>query len=64
MTWSPYDPSTGWNVGLQGGYWGGGQGGYSFGDDGGWFWEIGFVTPGGSLTGFYVFKWEWPWKCE
>jgi len=58
VTWSPSNPTTGWNVGFQGGYWGGGQVGYSFGKGGGWFWETGFVTPGVSLTGYYV--WD-PW---
>jgi len=57
VTWAPQDePATRWNVGLQGGLWGGGQGGYSFSDDGDFFWEIGLVTPGASLTVFYVWK--------
>jgi|GEM_PF-3364898 len=71
VTWSPSDPTTGWNVGLQGGYWGGGQGGYGFGEGGGPFWEGGFVTPGGSLTGYYVLGPFWgpkkpiqPAKCH
>jgi RHS repeat-associated protein len=55
ITFSPSDPTTGWNVGLQGGYWGGGQVGYGFGQGGGFYWEGGFVTPGASLTTFYVF---------
>lgn len=59
VTWSPSDPTTGWNVGLQGGYWGGGQVGYGFGEGGGPFWEGGFVTPGGSLTGYYVWDPFW-----
>lgn len=47
----------------------GGQVGYSFGEEGGAFWEIGFVTPGFSGTGYYVWEpWEWPWtdkeKCK
>ncbi len=62
ITWSPSDPTTGWNAGFQAGYWGGGQIGYSFGDEGGTvWWEIGAVTPGASATGFYVFQpWKWP----
>ena len=65
VTWSPSDPTPGWNVGLQGGYWGGGQVGYSFGENGGPFWELGFVTPGFSLTGYYVWApWKWPWKRD
>lgn len=65
VTWSPSDPTPGWNVGLQGGYWGGGQIGYSFGEDGELFWEGGFVTPGLSLTGYYVWDpWKWPWKQD
>jgi RHS repeat-associated protein len=35
VTYSSYDPATGWNIGLQGGYWGGGQAGYSFSEGGG-----------------------------
>lgn len=65
VTWTPADPSPGWNVGLQGGYWGGGQIGYSFGEGGGPFGEVGFVTPGASLTGYYVGEpWKWPWKRD
>ena len=56
ITWSPSNPTTGWNAGLQGGMWLGGQGGYGFGEGGGWFGEGGFATPGASLTGYYV--WE------
>jgi len=55
LTVSPSDATTGWNAGLQAGYWGGGQVGYGFGQGGGFFWEVGLVTPGASLTGFYVF---------
>jgi len=63
LTWSPSDPTIGWNIGLQGGYWIGGQGGYSWGQGGGPFWEFGFVTPEGSLTGYYVWNpWRWPWE--
>jgi len=63
ITWSPSDPTPGWTVGAQGGYWGGFQYGQSFGDGGSTFWEVGFVTPGFSVTGYYVDEpWEWPWK--
>jgi len=65
LTWSQSDPVPGWNVGLQGGFWGGGQIGYSYGEGGGPFWEIGFVTPGFSLTYYYVEElWKWPWKRD
>lgn len=65
ITWSPSDPTTGWNVGLQAGYWAGGQVGYGFGEGGGPFWEVGFATPGASLTGYYVWEpWKWPWKKD
>ena len=64
VTLSPMDPTTGWNVGLQGGYWVGGQVGYGFGEGGGPFVEGGFVFPlGGSITIYYVWDpWEWPWQ--
>jgi RHS repeat-associated protein len=63
VTWSPSNPTPGWNIGFQGGYWGGGQVGYGFPKDGGKYGEIGFVTPGVSLTPFYVWEpWKWPWK--
>ena len=54
---SPNDITPGWGVGAQAGYWGGGQVGYSFGNsnnEGGPYVEGGFVTPGGSLTGYYI----------
>jgi len=66
ITWSPNDVKTGWNVGLQYGHWIGEQRGYSL-----WgeekmaepFWEIGLVTPGFSLTEFYVEQiYKWPWE--
>ena len=53
-TWSSSDPSLGWNAGLQLGYWLGGQIGYAFSEDL-WFAEGGLVSPGGSLTAYYVF---------
>jgi RHS repeat-associated protein len=64
ITWSPSDPSPGWNVGLQGTYGIAGQYGYSFGKGGGQFWEIGLGwPPGGTATGYYVFDpWKWSWK--
>lgn len=68
VTWSPDDPSPGWNVGFQGGYLGGFQTGYAFGKNGkgkGPFTEFGFVTPGVSLTGYYVSEpWKWPWRRD
>lgn len=66
VTWSPQDPTAGWSVGGQAGYWFGGQYGYGFGKNGkgaGKYWELGFVTPGASITGYYVDEpWKWPWK--
>jgi len=67
VTWSPGNPVPGWNVGFQAMVWHGigSQVGYSFGEGGGWFVEFGFVTPGASLTGYYVFDpWIWPWKRD
>jgi hypothetical protein len=58
ITYSPYDPTTGWNLGLQSGAGVGGQAGYS---NDGLYWEAGAVSPGVSLTGFYVWQWRWPW---
>ena len=51
ITWSPSNPSPGWNESLQGGFWVGGQIGHS---KSGWSGEGGFVTPGVSLTGYNV----------
>lgn len=62
VTWSPQDPSTGWNVGLQGTYKVSAQGGYSFKDKSS-YWEVGGGGPLGiSATGFYVFDPGWNWK--
>jgi hypothetical protein len=66
ITWSPQDPATGWNAGLQ--YEGilAYQGGYSFGPAEE-FGEIGIggsfpTIIGGSLTGYYVYDPRpWPW---
>jgi len=60
VTWSPSDPTTGWNVGIQGQGGLAGQVGYGFGKGGGWFWEAGVgggypTLFGGSITGYYVF---------
>lgn len=69
ITWSPQDPSTGWNVGVQGSAGLSGQYGYSFKDKGK-FWEVGAgasypTLGGGSLTGYYVHDpWKWPWIRE
>ncbi len=61
LTWSPQSPSTGWNYGVIGGFWIGWGWGYS--KVGGAYWEIGFKTPGGSGTGYYVYDpWKWPWQ--
>ncbi len=63
MTVSPMDATKGWNIGLQLGNWLGGQIGYSFSKEGNLFVEGGFVTPGVSLTGYYIWgPWEWPWE--
>lgn len=73
VTWSPYDPSPGLNVGVQGGVFGiGAQYGFSFGKRGhgkcevenrGKFWEVGVSTPGASITEYYVRDpWIWPWR--
>jgi len=62
VTVSPSDPSPGWNVGFQAGYWAGFQYGYSLRDKD-TFWEFGFVTPGFSGTTYYISEaWKWPWK--
>jgi len=53
VTSSPGDPSRGLNVGVQAGKFYGGQGGYAL--NGGYFGEQGFVTPGVSVTGYWVF---------
>jgi hypothetical protein len=62
LTYSTSDPVPGWNVALQAGIGSGGQIGYSFGESGGWFSEWGMVTPGASITVFYVWEHLWPWK--
>ncbi len=59
LTWSPHNPTPGWNFGAQAGYWGGGQWGTDLA--GNPFWEVGFVTPGGAVTGYYVEPFQWPW---
>jgi len=66
VTWSPSDSTPGWNTGIQGGVWVGGQRGAAWGEgaetfsnfaeSGETFWEVGFVTPGLSITNYYV--WE------
>ena len=65
VTWSPSNPTTDWNEGLQIGIpkiWVGGHIGYSYKVDA-YFWEVGFATPGVSFTDFYVWDpWKWPWK--
>jgi RHS repeat-associated protein len=68
FTFSPCDPTPGWNEGLQIGlpWFVGGQGGYSYKTNR-YFWEAGIVTPGGSFTDYYVwgpykvnYRWEVP----
>jgi hypothetical protein len=60
VTGSANNPSPGVNAGLQGGAGPGAQAGMS--EDGG-FLEIGYVSPGASLTGFWV--WELlPWNMS
>ena len=58
VTFSPHNPTTGWNVGFQVQTIAAGQIGYSFGGKGepsGPFWELGVGAPGGvSLTGYHV----------
>lgn len=65
ITWSPSNPTTGWNEGLQFGIpkiWVGGQRGYSYKTDE-YFWEVGFSSPGVTFTDFYVWSpWKWPWE--
>jgi len=66
VTWSPQDPTSGWNIGFQLTNIIAYQFGYSFGKGGGVFWEFGGgLPPGVTLTGYYIFEpWEWPWKKD
>ena len=64
VTFSPYDPIEGKTVALQAGYWGGGQYGDLSSESDIEFWEVGFVTPGASLTGFHVFGNIWDWFSD
>jgi len=76
ITWSPQNPSPGWNVGAQVNAIAAGQYGYSFGKKGcgkgEQFWEIGVGAGigstgiwGGSVTGYYVQEpWLWPWNQQ
>ena len=59
VTYSPYDPIEGKTVALQAGFWGGGQYGDLTPESDIEYWEVGFVTPGASLTGFHVFGNIW-----
>lgn len=72
LTWSPSDPTPGWNTGIQAGFGVGGQVGAAwgpcgedfsnFGEGAETFWEVGLVTPGFSITNYYVYEvFEWPW---
>jgi RHS repeat-associated protein len=55
FTWSPNDPGTGWNAGVQGQFGPAAQFGYGFGPNGGPFGEYGLGwPPGGSITGYFV----------
>jgi len=59
VTTSSSDPSEGWNIGLlQAGYFVGGQFGLVEDDYKApwWFGELGFTTPGISVTRYFVFK--------
>ena len=58
ITWSPHDASPGWNAGFQAGALLGGQYGYSFSNRE-TFWEVGYVTPGYSLTGYHIWNPEY-----
>jgi len=54
VTGSPQSVSTGWNAGFQFGYYAGFQLGYSWANGGSSFVEGGMVSPGISLTGYFV----------
>ena len=61
LTWSPLDPTPGWNFGAQGGGLLGIFGGQAGKDiQGNPFWEVGLVSPGFSGTAFYV---KGLWGC-
>ena len=64
ITYSPYDPSPGGNVAIQGGYGLGGQRGAGNLGKGkeARYWEGGVVTPGISITVFRVWEVKWPWN--
>ena len=77
ITWSPQNPSPGWNVGAQVNAIFAGQYGYSFSKKNGCgtaekFWEVGVGAGigsagilGGSVTGYYVQEpWLWPWNQQ
>ena len=54
VTGSPFEPTPGWNVGLQGTFILSGQVGVDKNRD--LFWEVGFGGPAGAaLTGYYIF---------
>ena len=59
ITWSPSDPTPGWNYGAQGGFWLGGQ--YGADNQQNRFWEVGLVSPGLSGIAYYVEPVKWPW---
>jgi RHS repeat-associated protein len=55
VTWSPYDPTVGWNFGAQGQAGLAGQVGIDSGGE--FFWEAGIGwPPGASITGYCVFQ--------
>ncbi len=54
ITGAPFDTVTeGWNFGLQFGFFAGAQVGYVGGD---WFFEMGMVTPGVSLSAYKIWR--------
>jgi len=59
VTYSPYDPTPGKSVALQAGFGGGGQFGDLDPESDIEYWEVGFTTPGASLTAFHVFGNIW-----
>lgn len=69
ITWSPQNPATGWNIGIQGTAGLAYQQGYSFKDKSS-FWEAGIgasypTVAGASATGYYVHEpWLWPWERD
>jgi len=64
LTWSPHTPREGWSGAGQAGFWGGAQWGETTlpNGDSEYWWEVGIVTPGVSITAIEVDRvYEWPW---